>query len=314
MLRFEFSPYTSANTETKIVFTTCHELAGKPRVLLTEPCQFPTIPDTDHTLKLIRPLIDLIIVNPDAGFFLRPVHEVIDRAERYHDTIDKPMDLHLMRDKVNKQYYTKFNDFINDINLLIHNATTYNPLDHEVHQAALKLSLYISSLLGEIKKDPDHYEFPNQQQNQTAAETRLAAAIADFQKLKKEAQRIQKAQLDSYKRQATQVQAAKITQQEIAQLIQNIKKLKSNALIGVIEIIAKKPFKTDLLPLEVDLSITDESQIEKLIQYVDCCINDGLGQFYYAWRPQLPQDLQEIRDKYEAELIDWLRPPPEVQT
>ena len=86
--------------------------------------------------------------------------------------------------------------------------------------------------------------------------------------------------------------------------------MKSSSLIGVVEIIARKQFKPQLLPLTVDLLLYDDGVINTLKDYVNQC-KDGSGSFYYSWRPQLPEDLQELRDKYEYELLEWLKPPPD---
>jgi hypothetical protein len=275
---------------------------------LEKQAEFPSVPTTEHTMKLIQPLLDLVIVNPDAIWFLRPVDPVIDCAENYTRIIERPMDLGLMRKKCNIGSYSSFDQFVGDMDLLIKNAVLYNPISHNVHQASLKVSYFFRDQLLAIEANPGVNPFESA--NTSLAETRIANAISSFQRKKKEVAKAERSAQDQSRAKVPQRQAKKITEAEMEVLVQDIKKLKSSALIGVVEIIAKKPFKIDLLPLEVDLSIAEEAVIEKLKTYVDCC-KEGNGHFYYAWKAQLPDDLMEIRDKYEADLMDWMKPPPD---
>ena len=309
-LVLQFSPYTTSNMNTIILFRTAHQPLGVPGMLLEKQAEFLEIPSNEHTKKQIQPLLDLVIVHPDSIYFLRPVDPVIDHAENYTTIVERPIDLGLMRKKALTGIYANFNQFSADMDLLIKNAVKYNSLQHIVHQAALRLSIYFKEMLLRIIENPEVNVFENA--NSSAAETRIAQAISSFQKLKKEAAKAEKQAQDIMRTKVVQKQTKRITEAETVELVQNIKKLKSSQLIGVVEIIARKPFGMDLLPLEVDLSIADETIVHRLKQYVDGC-KDGNGQYYYSWKPQLPPDLQEMRDKYEADLLDWMKPPPEQQ-
>lgn len=306
-LSIKVSPYTTSNQKTKITFRTAHQLPGEPGQLLEKQAEFPSIPATDNTKRMIQQLLDLVIVHPDSIYFLRPVDPLIDRAENYLAIVERPIDLGLMRKKVLTGSYTCFDQFSADMDLLIKNAVKYNAPQHCVHQAALRISYYFREKLLIIKENPDGNPF--EAANSTAAETRIAQAISTFQKLKKEVAKQEKQQ-DIARAKAPERQKRKMTESETVELVQDIKRLKTSALMGVIEIIAKKPFSQELLPLEVDLSIADDAVVHKLRDYVDS-VKDKNGQYYYAWKPILSDDLQEMRDKYEADLIDWMRPPPE---
>ena len=306
----EFSPYTTADCATKLVFRTAHQLPGAPGTLLEKQAEFFPVPDTDHTRKLIQPLLDLVIVHPDSIYFLRPVDPAIDRAENYLAIVEHPIDLGLMRKKALTGSYSSFDQFTADMDLLIKNAVKYNSLSHFVHQAALRISIYFREMLLRIKENPEGNPF--EAANSSAAETRIAQAISNFQKLKKEAAKLEKQAQDISRTKVVQRQTKRITEAETVELVQDIKRLKSSTLMGVVEIIAKKPFGMDCLPLEVDLSMADEGVVHKLKQYVDGC-KESNGQYYYAWKPILPADLQEMRDKYEADLLDWMKPPPQLE-
>ena len=306
----EFSPYTTADCATKLVFRTAHQLPGAPGTLLEKQAEFFSVPDTDHTRKLIQPLLDLVIVHPDSLYFLRPVDPAIDRAENYLAIVEHPIDLGLMRKKALTGSYSNFDQFTADMDLLIKNAVKYNSLSHSVHQAALRISIYFHEMLLRIKENPEGNPF--EAANSSAAETRIAHAISTFQRLKKDAAKLEKQAQDISRTKVVQRQTKRITEAETVELVQDIKRLKSSTLMGVVEIIAKKPFGMDCLPLEVDLSMADEGVVHKLKQYVDGC-KESNGQYYYAWKPILPADLQEMRDKYEADLLDWMKPPPQQQ-
>jgi hypothetical protein len=307
-LIIRFSPHTTANLATEIAFSTSHSLPGRSDTFLERQADFPSVPTNEHTMKLIQPLLDLVIVHQDAVWFLRPVDPIVDHADNYTRIIERPMDLGLMRKKCLTGSYTTFDQFIADMDLLIKNAILYNPMVHLVHQACLRLSHFFRDML--LKIEAFQGINPFESASTTAAENRIAGAISTFQKAKKEAAKAEKATLDVMRAKVPQRQAKKITEAEMEGLVLDIKRLKNSALIGVVEIIAKKPFRIDFLPLEVDLSIAEEAVIERLKTYVDCC-KESNSQFYYAWKPHLPDDLQEVRDKYEVDLLDWLKPPSE---
>ena len=98
------------------------------------------------------------------------------------------------------------------------------------------------------------------------------------------------------------------------QIAENIKKLPSSALIGVVEILTKGNFKLENLPLNIDLRGIDAVTYHKLKKYVDSCIGDSERSetpTLYAWRPFEPDDLTTIRETYAVELQSWKAPPPD---
>lgn len=307
-LSIKFTPYTTSNCKTKISVRTAHQLPGEPGRLLETQAEFMPIPSTENTKRMIQQLLDLVIIHPESIYFLRPVDPVIDRADNYLSIVERPIDLGLMRKKALTGSYTCFDEFSADMDLLIKNAVKYNAVQHCVHQAALRLSFYFREKLLTILENPEGRPFESA--NSSAAETRIAQAISAFQKLKKEAAKLEKQQ-DLARAKVPERQKRKMTEAETIELVQDIKRLKTSALMGVVEIIAKKPFSIELLPLEVDLSIADDSMLHKLKDYVDC-VKDRHSHYYYAWKPILPDNLQELRDKYEAELLDWMKAPAEI--
>lgn len=307
-----FTPYSNFSLNTKIKFVTAHTPSGKITMLRDKPAEFPKIPTSPTTMKYILPLLNRVINQKDAFDFLRPVDPIVDRAEKYRDQIERPIDLGLMRRKASQNNYETFDQFEADMELLVKNATTYNPNSHPVHQEAIRLSYFFRDYLLKIEGNPEQSPFEvnaNEARYANQADNLIGQAITQFNRAKKEREREARSN-DQMKTKIPQRQAKKVTEAEIDNIIQEIKKMKSNSLIGVVEIIARKQFKPQLLPLTVDLSLYDEEVIEALKDYVNQC-KDGTGNFYYSWRPQLPDDLQELRDKYEIELLDWLKPPSE---
>ncbi|XP_018652886.1 hypothetical protein Smp_179290 [Schistosoma mansoni] len=57
--------------------------------------------------------------------FTRPVQ--LDEAPDYYDVIKQPIDLGLIRDKIDSHQYTNVTDFMKDIELVYQNALEYNP-------------------------------------------------------------------------------------------------------------------------------------------------------------------------------------------
>ena len=182
-----FSPYSNSCITTEISFITAHTATSKSQELYEKAAEFPKIPTTPTTLKYIMPLLNRVINQRDAFDFLRPVDPVVDRAEKYREQIERPIDLGLMRTQALQNNYSTFDQFVDDMTLLIKNATTYNPLQHPVHQEALRLSYFFNDYLLRIAENPDQSPFEinaDEAKYSTQAENAIAHAITQYNKAK----------------------------------------------------------------------------------------------------------------------------------
>jgi hypothetical protein len=102
----------------------------------------------------------------------------------------------------------------------------------------------------------------------------------------------------------------KVTPQEIEQLISKARILPTGVLIGLIEILTKKPFNIEQLPFEVDLSPLDDQLLERIKLYVESCVGESEsgGKYIYAYKPYLPDHIRNIRTTYEKEILTWKQP------
>jgi hypothetical protein len=311
MLRIRFSPYTTASLSAKLVFTTSVPLSSESSKSEAQQSEFPFVPTTHVTMDLIKPVLDLVIVNRDSDPFLRPVDPIIDRAPQYFETIKHPIDLSLIRQKALAQSYTEFGEFISDMSLMFANALTYNPPANEVYQCAVRLSQLFKTLLAKVLgREPGN---PFKSVDSNAAEKRITEAIQRLARRKRDLARASEARAsDSHSRGR---EPSTMGDYELRQLIQNISELHSSALIGVMEIISKKPFDASAIPFSVDLTQLNHETVGQLNTYIAQVKRSAPNlpqplhdKCYYAWRPHLPTELQEIRDQYEADLAEWRKP------
>ncbi|RXK37656.1 hypothetical protein M231_05068 [Tremella mesenterica] len=71
--------------------------------------------------------------------FLFPVDQIIADLPEYAKVIKKPIDLHIIKAKLDDGVYEDVSEVNADMKLMIRNATTYNPPNHAVHTAAQQL-------------------------------------------------------------------------------------------------------------------------------------------------------------------------------
>lgn len=80
--------------------------------------------DKNHTICLH--ITDELINSPCGQFFNRPVDPENDGVPDYFKVISYPMDLSTVRSKLERKYYRKINDWMNDVNKIWENAIRFN--------------------------------------------------------------------------------------------------------------------------------------------------------------------------------------------
>ena len=318
IIHFTFPPFDDPSFQTDLQFSTQHVLADLTPFHYDSPATYPDIPETSEYKKAILSIVDLLVVFPDGQYFLRPVDVVLDNAPHYYDIIKSPIDLQKIQNKASHDQYTSFKEFMDDCKLLIDNALLYNAdsditASKTVYYAALNLSHYLSDLLSGLLKNPADIISKSKSD---LADQKIGLAISQLQKMRKEHNR-KSLKSTSILRHKTANSRSRIrfTEEELKQLIDNISHLHSHALIGVVEILAKKPFSQNLVstPLAMDLRVLQEDQLEKLKVYVDNCLKEGKGdQYYFSWQSIIPESLEKIRNDYPDELMYWKDVPAEL--
>lgn len=310
-LVFKFSPFDDPAMQTDIQFSTQHVLIEISPFRYDTPAVFPEVPETPENVKAILPLIDLLVLNQDAIYFLRPVDVVLDNAPLYYDIIKSPIDLQKMRNKAHRDQYTTFKEFIDDIHLLVNNAILYNKDSDSVdaktvYHASLSLSHYCAELLETLNKNPSDIISKS---SSDLADRKIGGVITQLQFLRKEHNRkVLKNPTNLKHKTSGSRSRLRFSDEEFKQLLDSISHLHSHALIGVVEILAKKTFSSHLVdtPLAIDLRVLQEDQLEKLKLYVDNCIKEGKGdQYYFSWRPILTEELEKVREDYSEDLQNW---------
>ncbi|KAH0788949.1 Bromodomain containing protein [Histomonas meleagridis] len=202
--------------------------------------------------------------------------------------------------------YPNFNDFISDVKKMLNNGISQSD---PIRKEALKLSEFVYDILEKLETDPTTNPFESFKINENAINREAEAKLNKFRELHRQSNENNKLT----KRKDLHGKSRQVTDTEVNELIIKIRNnIRSGpALIGIIEIISGKPYTTDLLPFELSINKIKSENVnwDQLKSYVDYCSKSGNNSMYIAPRPMLPPELQQIQDKYEAKIADWLKPP-----
>jgi hypothetical protein len=94
--------------------------------------------DPDQIASQILPLIQTILDDPFGWLFRDPVDPVELKIPDYFDIIKNPMDLNLVKKRLNSRYYDSLENAESDVKLVFENAIKYNGEDSDVGQMALQ--------------------------------------------------------------------------------------------------------------------------------------------------------------------------------
>jgi bromodomain-containing factor 1 len=90
--------------------------------------------------------------------FLYPIQEIISAIPEYRSKIKKPLDLNIIKLRLEDGVYDTIDQLDGDIRLMLNNAKTFNPSNHPVHEKALQFEQLWStkmtkSILPKIQDD-----------------------------------------------------------------------------------------------------------------------------------------------------------------
>ncbi|RCI05559.1 hypothetical protein CU098_000262, partial [Rhizopus stolonifer] len=94
---------------------------------------------TSEELKKCRRVLNKLNKYDCALPFVQPVDELIDGAPNYYEIIKNPMDLSLIKRRVENKEYTTFRQLEDDIHLMLNNCFTYNGPGTFVYNEGLAL-------------------------------------------------------------------------------------------------------------------------------------------------------------------------------
>jgi len=99
--------------------------------------------DSEEEPKSIRsrilPHIEKILKDPFGWLFQTPVDPQELGIPDYFDIVKEPMDLNLVKERLESGYYKRVEDTVRDVKLVFENAIQYNGLDSDVGQVAKNL-------------------------------------------------------------------------------------------------------------------------------------------------------------------------------
>jgi hypothetical protein len=101
----------------------------------------------EGVLKRCLKVMDALATHPIYEMFAQPVDPERDEAPGYLDVIAKPMDLGLVRTKLENREYSKVSEWKEDVNLTFSNAISYNSKGSPVGVVACELQSIFRQLV-----------------------------------------------------------------------------------------------------------------------------------------------------------------------
>lgn len=103
----------------------------------SSPAKKPAVGGQDKRSKILKKL--MVTNDKLSHWFCAPIQAVIDALPGYTDIIKKPMDLGMVKEQVDDEFYANDADFAADVRLVFGNAMSFNPAATVVHGDAKKL-------------------------------------------------------------------------------------------------------------------------------------------------------------------------------
>lgn len=98
-------------------------------------------------VEIAKMLRHKIIAHPDSLAFRRPVNAAALKLKDYHKIVTSPMDLGTIYSKCTLGEYSSLSELVEDVELMVSNAKTFNPVGHIVHIKADDIArLFFSEL------------------------------------------------------------------------------------------------------------------------------------------------------------------------
>ncbi|XP_061770473.1 bromodomain-containing protein 1-like isoform X4 [Nerophis ophidion] len=106
---------------------------------------------------LLRTILDQLLSKDQARIFTQPVD--ISEVPDYLEHIKQPMDLSTMRQRIDSQNYTNFDQFEMDFNLIIDNCMKYNAKDTYFYRAAVRFRDQGGAVIRKARRDAEKIGF-----------------------------------------------------------------------------------------------------------------------------------------------------------
>ncbi|XP_057711178.1 bromodomain-containing protein 1 isoform X2 [Corythoichthys intestinalis] len=106
---------------------------------------------------LLRAVLDQLLLKDQARIFTQPVD--VNEVPDYLDHIKRPMDFSTMRQRVDAQEYSNFEQFQADFDLIVNNCMKYNSKDTYFYRAAVRLRDQGGAVIRKARRDAEKIGF-----------------------------------------------------------------------------------------------------------------------------------------------------------
>ncbi|CAL8120137.1 unnamed protein product [Orchesella dallaii] len=233
---------------------------------------------TNQLVYMKEKVVEGLLEHADAWPFSKPVDPVKLNLADYDLIIRHPMDLGTVKKRLENRFYFSASECMEDLQKVFQNCYDYNSPEQEVFLMAKTLEIHMNSLLGGMPKEEAEVKLMETEQVHDPEDAKV---------------RVEKP----------------MTFVEKMCLYQNIKKLTSDELQGVVKIIGQEPRSlTELVPdkeIEIELDALSISTLRELETYVGSCRNEKLKRpFYKVVEPKavIKAELEQKRDHFVKKL------------
>ncbi|XP_019738423.1 bromodomain-containing protein 1 isoform X1 [Hippocampus comes] len=106
---------------------------------------------------LLRAVLDQLLTKDQARIFTQPVD--VNEVPDYLDHIKRPMDFSTMRQRLDAQKYSNFDQFEEDFDLIVDNCMKYNSKDTYFYRAAVRLRDQGGAVIRKARRDAEKIGF-----------------------------------------------------------------------------------------------------------------------------------------------------------
>ncbi|XP_060933270.1 bromodomain-containing protein 1 [Limanda limanda] len=125
---------------------------------------------------LLRALLDQLQAKDQAKIFIQPVD--LTEVPDYLDHIKHPMDFSTIRQRIDAQAYSNFQQFESDFNLIVENCMKYNSKDTYFYRAAVRLRDLGGALLRKARRDVEKIGFDTESGMHLAEEPEIKTSTS----------------------------------------------------------------------------------------------------------------------------------------
>lgn len=121
-----------------------------PDLLQDEPSSTAAFQEKTRFLKIANKILGQCLKHRNGYLFQEPVNPILLGIPDYFNIVKRPMDFGTIKIKLQNNAYETYNNFVEDLFLVLDNSILYNGVEHFVGRAALDLKADVNVMIKEF--------------------------------------------------------------------------------------------------------------------------------------------------------------------